>query len=626
MVIGGVTGVYEKIYLNDNIYIMKYSHLIDGFYDDETGKFYDGLYNEIPFVKDVEALESKENKFYYGFISYDDLSKRFNALGLDFNDNNVDFLYKFSQELSSKMLLVLVLKDEKDKILNTVLTEFDYNNIQTNAMKDYIEMRDEKNQIFQEIIEKIDLRSLEDAINIIKEKISSVEDLNLLKMIYENLYDSTIEILKECDLLIKESLYKQNKKERDPNFRIDNMVAIEADKLIEMLKEHVFTLDEIKTIHNGYTTYSSQLESIIELINQEISRLEESISDEELEEEQIESKKRKSIIKDFEQEYSLDDLKSLRAKVKEYLVGQDEPLRQLTLELSRMKDKELEDNTGILLSGDSGVGKTFMVELIAECLDIPFVKVDSTSLTTPICAGKELEEVIYELYEASGRDVEKAEHGIVLVQKIDDFNNQDDISSQAILNYLIRLLDGSDIYAYKNTKGIISDEVKINSKNMIIIVAGKFPEVYKEKSKMGFYNESKIANSKTSPSTNDFVEKSLLSENVINKLPIRIRLNSLTEKDYEQNLKKGEASPIKWEEISFSQNNVQLKVTRGFIKKASQLSKKEDSGFRGSKGIILRATSNALDDVKEHPGEYSKIILTEATVDNPKIYRRVRKK
>ena len=34
-----------------------------------------------------------------------------------------------------------------------------------------------------------------------------------------------------------------------------------------------------------------------------------------------------------------------------------------------MKDKDFEDNVGILLSGDSGVGKTFMVQLIEILLN-----------------------------------------------------------------------------------------------------------------------------------------------------------------------------------------------------------------------------------------------------------------
>ena len=296
-----------------------------------------------------------------------------------------------------------------------------------------------------------------------------------------------------------------------------------------------------------------------------------------------------------------------------------------------MKDKNFEDNVGILLSGDSGVGKTFMVQLIAKYLGLPFVRVDSTDLTVPGYVGKDLEEVLWDLYEASGKDKEKAEHGIIFFDEIDKkgSNSKDDISGMGVLNHLLTLLDGADVYACKSLKGFgSSSEVKLNSKHMIIIAAGSFPDVYKSKKRsVGFNSEEEVAdNSSKTPSTNVFVEKAMMSSDFMNRLPIRIRLNSLKVEDFEKNFNVGKDSPIKWEEESFLKHGVKLKVTKEFITKASSMSLKEGSGFRGAKGIILTATSDALDEIKENEGKYSEVVLTEETLDNPLVYKKVLKK
>ena len=129
-----------------------------------------------------------------------------------------------------------------------------------------------------------------------------------------------------------------------------------------------------------------------------------------------------------------------------------------------------------------------------------------------------------------------------------------------------------------------------------------------------------LTNPNKTPKTNVFVEKALMTSDFMNRLPIRIRLNSLSEKDFEINFISGKDSPLKWEEMSFAKHRVKLKATSEFIKRASELSVKEDSGFRGSKGIILAATAEALNDVITNEGKYSEIILTEETLDNPKVY------
>ncbi|MDZ7374447.1 MAG: AAA family ATPase, partial [candidate division KSB1 bacterium] len=80
----------------------------------------------------------------------------------------------------------------------------------------------------------------------------------------------------------------------------------------------------------------------------------------------------------------------LEAYLKEYVIGQDEALEILATKIcthfNRMRlemENQLEDLVGnikpnILMIGPTGVGKTYMIRLIAKKIGVPFVKADAT--------------------------------------------------------------------------------------------------------------------------------------------------------------------------------------------------------------------------------------------------------
>ena len=636
MRIEGITGIYKKTYLDNDLYRFDFSHHVNGYLDDETGCFYDEYENEIPYIRDTTFLDSKENIGHYGFLRYEDLPYTFLS-NTDEEMSDLDFyLYAYDTDCKNRMVLVSVLEDFDSNTLDTVVTEIDLEDIHKKSISYYLDFITSDEVITKKVLTMDFDISTEDLIKLIKADKFSYEELKVLLVKYMEPYKDAYKVLEKCSEIINEvseGKVKLSSEGRDPKFNIDE--PLEINLLFDVLDKRQVTIPELKKLFEKFDDYLKQLEPVIDVIKNKINKLSEEIEEvEELKKnirDQVKEANQEEQ-QESEERYSLDDLKKLRGVVKEYLVGQDEPLRRLVSELSRMKDKDFEDNVGILLSGDSGVGKTFMVQLVAKYLGLPFVRVDSTDLTVPGYVGRDLEEVLWELYENSGKDIDKAEHGILFFDEIDKkgSNNKDDISGMGVLNHLLTLIDGSDVYACKSTKSIgMQEEVKLNSKHMIIIAAGSFPDVYKSKKRsVGFTggDTDDIDLPNKTPSTSVFVDKAMMSSDFMNRLPIRIRLNSLTEKDFEDNFTYGKDSPIKWEEASFSKHGVELKVTPEFIKKASQLSLSEGSGFRGSKGIILTATSAALDEVKENEGKYKEIILTDETLDNPTVYKKVLKK
>ena len=630
----GITGIYKKNYLYDNIFRFDYSHYILGYLDSEDGNFYDKDDKKIPFIRDVDFLNSKEIYGQHGFAALQSLPE------LYFNDqiNNIEDYFKiFNTDLQSKMLIVSLLDYSTDKGRDTVLTEIDLDEIYKKSMNYYIDFVSKNGAFFYSNIHtENSYREIEDIIKFVKNGNYSLHELKELYEKYKDPYDDANKIATDCEIILDE--YKRgvanlNTEGRRKDFSITE--PFDINELIDLLDKRQVTIEELNALYLSFKAMSDDFEELIHVLENEIELAEKYLNEnhdntyenndeysQETEEDDLNNKEKVK--------YSLDDLKSLRNVVKEYLVGQDKPLKRFLSELSRMKDKNFEDNVGILLSGDSGVGKTFMVELVAEYLGVPFVRVDSTDLTVPGYVGKDLEGVLWELYEKSGRNKELAEHGIIFFDEIDKkgSNNKDDISGMGVLNHLLTLIDGADVTACRSTKSSgLQEFIKLNSKHMIIIAAGSFPDVYKAKERhIGFTEKEEIDIPNKTPNTNVFVEKAMMSSDFMNRLPIRIRLNSLTEKDFEENFNNGKDSPIKWEQMAFAKYGVKLTTPPDFIKKASELSLKEGSGFRGSKGIILTATSDALDEVKENIGKYEEIILSDKTLEDSTIYKPIVKK
>ena len=56
MRVDGITGIYKKTYLDNDMYRFDYSHHIEGYMESDTGKFYDEFDHEIPFIRDIDFL------------------------------------------------------------------------------------------------------------------------------------------------------------------------------------------------------------------------------------------------------------------------------------------------------------------------------------------------------------------------------------------------------------------------------------------------------------------------------------------------------------------------------------------------------------------------------------------
>lgn len=73
----------------------------------------------------------------------------------------------------------------------------------------------------------------------------------------------------------------------------------------------------------------------------------------------------------------------------------------------------------VLMMGPTGVGKTYMIKLIAQKLGVPFVKGDATKFSETGYVGGDVEDLVRDLVRESDNDIDLAQYGIIYIDEID---------------------------------------------------------------------------------------------------------------------------------------------------------------------------------------------------------------
>ena len=509
--------------------------------------------------------------------------------------------------------------------------ENDINRYYCNAIEsDKIEQVFEENYTFKEALEayekrcreRLFLTSIYDKDDVIRIVIDKGNYIKALEKIRTN----------EQHNITKEKQPNQ-KEEQDDDSYIDFLKMIKEqigmgkhteDELIDLkikLKEHQ------EEIEATLMSIDMQLESLEEEYKEKISSADNKQEKNSKVQEEIVSQMPKLPTAKNNQPINIVDVFD---KVTKTLVAQDEPARRVIVELARL-DEMKKKGYGILLTGESGVGKTLFMSLLARHLQRPLLRIDSTQLTAPGFVGRDIEQYLWELYESCNKNLELAERAIVFFDEIDKKGSEkkSDASGQAVLNTLLTFIGGETYTACKHPNHETDkNSVKIDTSNMLIVAGGAFLDVYSNKEKnhpLGFIEEDNKNTETVEPEISDFIEKAQMPKEFMGRVPIIVKMNSLNIDSIRKILLESDESILKMQEEIFDNRGVKLTTQDGYIMSISQAALDRKIGARGLNKLICDTTWKAYDDVCSNPNEYSEIILTEETVKDPSSYQYIKK-
>ena len=327
-------------------------------------------------------------------------------------------------------------------------------------------------------------------------------------------------------------------------------------------------------------------------------------------EQQIPKKQKLKKKKEGEERKPLVDIRNLpaphkiKASLDEYVVGQEYAKKAISVAVynhykrvatDTMDDIEIE-KSNMLMIGPTGSGKTYLVKTLARILDVPLAITDATSLTEAGYIGDDIESVVSKLLAAADNDVEKAEQGIIFIEKN---TSQRDVSGESVQQGMLKLLEGSDVEVPvgANSKNAMVPLTTVNTRNILFICGGAFPDlegIIKERltkqAAIGFgadlkdkYNKDKTLLSKVT--TEDLRNFGMIPE-FLGRLPIVFTLDALSEDMMVKILKEPRNAILKQYQKLLALDEVQLEFTDDALLSIARKAMEKDTGARALRAII----------------------------------------
>jgi ATP-dependent Clp protease ATP-binding subunit ClpX len=296
----------------------------------------------------------------------------------------------------------------------------------------------------------------------------------------------------------------------------------------------------------------------------------------------------------------------------------------------------------VLLLGPTGVGKTYLVKLIARKLGVPFVKGDATKFSETGYVGGDVEDLVRELLVEAHEDLELAEHGIIYVDEVDKIASSrnligPDVSRTGVQRALLKPMEEtevdvkvphdpiSQIQAIEHYRKTGKREKRtINTRNILFIMSGAFNELAPiikkriQKQGLGFGAEiqSKDDDSRYNRcvKAEDLIEYGFESE-FVGRLPVIAVLDPLAEDDLYEILKNPNNPIILGKKEDFRSYGIDIKFEDEALRLLAQMACAEKTGARGLVSVIEKVLLPFEKSLPSTTVRY--LVVSEAVVRDP---------
>lgn len=269
--------------------------------------------------------------------------------------------------------------------------------------------------------------------------------------------------------------------------------------------------------------------------------------------------------------------------------------------------------SNVLLIGPTGVGKTYLIKLIARHIGVPFVKGDATKFSETGYVGGDVEDLVRDLVREADGNIDKAQFGIIYVDEVDKIASAPnrmgaDVSRSGVQRAFLKPMEETEVEmkvphdpvaqleAMEHYRATGKREKRvINTKNILFIMSGAFAGLEKTIKKRVQHQSIGFEKKITSPKLNGRLLKEVKAEDLIDygfesefvgRLPVVAVLNELKEQDFFEILVNPNSSVVVAKKQDFASYGINLQFEDRALRRIAAMAVEERTGARGLVSVM----------------------------------------